>query len=274
MMRRLIVLAIALSSALSFGARAELNATPLPGDARLVQFEYDPDNTFLVLTRPKSVTDVEFAADEQIITVAGGDTKSWELSPTSNRKHLFVKPVYDQIETSMTVITDKRSYQFVLRSTGAGAKWYQRVTWRYGQDMLQELRAEEAKVSEKAQAKQAKPEPEAVQNTGVAFEKLRFGYQIEGDAPFKPLEIFSDGRFTRIMMPANVPDWPALFSITEDGEAAVVNYLSKGDYMVAQQVIERGVLKLGKLEIRFTRSNKQKSWSLFGRDSKPVTEAP
>ncbi len=81
-------------------ARAELFATPVPGDTRLVQFEYDADNTFLVLGRPKSLTHLEFGADERIQTVAGGDTKHWELTPTQNRRHLFVKPIHDQIETS------------------------------------------------------------------------------------------------------------------------------------------------------------------------------
>src|SRR6185369_12167909 len=43
-------------------AGAELRATPLRGDARLVEFAYDQDNTYLVLARPKAVTHVQFAA--------------------------------------------------------------------------------------------------------------------------------------------------------------------------------------------------------------------
>ena len=34
---------------------------------------------------------------------------------------------------------------------------------------------------------------------------------------------------------------------------ALVNYTIRGDYMVAQRVLEAGVLKLGKAEIRFKR---------------------
>ena len=66
----------------SLPARAELFATPLPGDSRLVQFEYDADNTFLILSRPKFVTHLEFGVDERIQAVAGGDTKFWEVTPT------------------------------------------------------------------------------------------------------------------------------------------------------------------------------------------------
>jgi type IV secretion system protein TrbG len=263
------------ASAITGTAWAELVATPLPGDARLVQFEYDADNTFLVLARPKSVTHVEFGSDEQIITVAGGDTKNWELTPTANRRHLFIKPIFEQMETSMTVITDKRTYQFVLRSTGNGAKWYQRVTWHYGQDMLLELRAEESKASDKAAAKKQEVEPT---HTGVPVEQLRFEYEISGEAPFRPTVVFSDGRFTWIRLPRDIPEWPALFAITSDSEAAVVNYVPRGEYMLAQQVIDRGVLKLGKQEIRFTRAAPRRSWQLFGgvggKAAAPVNEAP
>ena len=135
--------AIGIAASLTPTVHAEMSATALPGDTRLVEFEYDPDNTFLVLARPKSVTHVAFGEDEKISTVAGGDTKNWELSPTSDRRHLFVKPLFEGLETSMTVLTDKRSYQFVLRSTGPGSKWYQRVTWRYGQTILMDMRAQE-----------------------------------------------------------------------------------------------------------------------------------
>ncbi|MGE3342303.1 MAG: TrbG/VirB9 family P-type conjugative transfer protein [Vicinamibacterales bacterium] len=255
-------------------AFAVMTATPLPGDARLVQFEYEADNTFLVLARPKSVTHVEFAPDEQIQTVAGGDTKHWELSPTANRRHLFIKPIYEQMETSMTVITDKRSYQFVLRSTGPGAKWYQRVTWRYGQTMLMDLRAEEDRSAERASRERRERDVAAAAPAGAAIENLKFGYTIEGNAAFRPTAVFSDGKVTWIRIP-EVAELPALFAVTEDGTAAVVNYIIRGEYMVAQQVVERGVLKLGRQEVKFTRTSKGSGWSVFGPSHTPERrEAP
>lgn len=255
MRRILLVLFLVALAASSLAARAELFATPLPGDTRLVQFEYDADNTFLVLSRPKSLTHVEFGADERIQTVAGGDTKHWELTPTQNRRHLFVKPIYEQLETSMTVITDKRTYQFVLRSTGPGAKWYQRVTWRYGQTMALDLRAEEERASEVAKVDRAaeKDRQDQTLAVGVSPKDLRFDYSITGDAPFKPVSLFDDGKFTWIRLPSKVAELPALFGITEGGETSIVNYVVQGDYLVAQRVMEGGVLKLGKLEVRFVR---------------------
>jgi len=236
-------------------AQAELFATPLPGDTRLVQFEYDADNTFLILSRPKALTHIEFGPDERIQTVAGGDTKHWELTPTQNRRHLFVKPVYEQMETSMTVITDKRTYQFVLRSTGPGAKWYQRVTWRYGETMLLDMREAEEKAAEadKAARNADKERQDQTLAVGVNPKDLRFDYSIEANAPFRPVSLFDDGKFTWIRMPSKLVELPALFGMTEAGELSIVNYVVQGDYMLAQRVMDRGVLKLGKQEGRFAR---------------------
>lgn len=251
-------------------ARAELFATPLPGDTRLVQFEYDADNTFLILSRPKFVTHLEFGADERIQAVAGGDTKFWEVTPTQNRRHLFVKPIYEQLETSLTVITDKRSYQFVLRSTGPGAKWYQRVTWRYGETLMLDMReAEEKSVEADKTARAAeKDKQEQTLAVGVNPKDLRFDYSIDGNAPFRPVSLFDDGKFTWIRMPAKLVELPALFGMTEAGELSIVNYVVQGDYLLAQRVMDRGVLKLGKQEIRFSRTKQSAplGW-LFGNGS-------
>lgn len=253
--------AIVLALFVCGAAQAELVATPLPGDTRLVQFEYDGDNTYLILAKPKAVSHIEFAADEVIVTVAGGDTKNWELTPTKNRRHLFVKPIYEQIETSMTVITDKRSYQFVLRSTGPGAKWYQRVTWRYGETILMDLRAEEERQlqAEKSASISEQRKQEQTLSTGVRPEDIKFGYELDGDAPFRPVSIFDDGKFTWIRMPAQLAELPALFGVSEDSEQILVNYIVKGDYLQAQRVMESGVLKLGKQQVRFERKP-NRSW--------------
>jgi P-type conjugative transfer protein TrbG len=265
-MRYLRTLLIAGSIAFGFAAQAELVATPLPGDARLVQFEYDQDNTYLILSKPKAVTDIEFGQDEKIQTVAGGDTKFWEMTPTNNRRHLLLKPTYDQIETSMTVITDKRSYQFVLRSTGPGSKWYQRVTWRYGETILLDLRAAEERVVVDAKKAENLVEQKKAQvlGDGVNPEDLVFNYKIEGDAPFRPVSIFNDGKFTWIRLPAKLQEFPALFGEVDGGELVLVNYVVKGDYLLAQRVMDVGVLKLGKYQIRFERSKPSTGFFGFG----------
>lgn len=253
-------------------SHAELIATPLTGDTRLVQFTYDEDNTFLVLAKPKAVTHLQFAADEMLQSVASGDTAQWELTPTKNRKNLFIKPKFEGIETSMTVITDKRTYQFVLRSTADGKKWYQRVSWMYSSSLVLE---QDALLESQANVPLpgALPEPVAAggirplqptfnlppvnQGGGSAStlkpDSLRFNYKVDGEAAFKPTQVFDDGKFTYLRMPQDVQELPALFSVIEGQEYSLVNYTVDGSYMVAQRLLETAVLKLGKTEVRVTK---------------------
>ncbi|MFC6281223.1 TrbG/VirB9 family P-type conjugative transfer protein [Polaromonas aquatica] len=253
-------------------SHAELIATPLTGDTRLVQFTYDEDNTFLVLAKPKAVTHLQFAADEMLQSVASGDTAQWELTPTKNRKNLFIKPKFEGIETSMTVITDKRTYQFVLRSTADGKKWYQRVSWMYSSSLVLE---QDALLDAQPNAPVSGGLPDLAANNGIrpsqtAFnlprvtasvsspttlkpDSLRFNYKIEGDAAFKPTQVFDDGKFTYLKMPQDVQEMPALFSVIEGQEYSLVNYTVDGSYMVAQRLLENAVLKLGKSEVMVTK---------------------
>ena len=258
-------------------ALAEMVATPLRGDSRLVEFSYDLDNTYLVLAKPKAVTHIQFAADEMIQSVAAGDTANWEFTPTRNRKNLFVKPRFDDQETSLTVITDKRTYQFVMRSTGDGKKWYQRVSWIYSRDLVLSMEGMEpaegsagatpAAAAAAAQGPSAKP---ATTEGELAIEpsSLRFGYEISGDAAFRPRVVFDDGRFTYFKMPSNLQELPALFAVIEDKDYSLVNFEVRGDYLVAQRLLPLAVLKLGREEVRVTKAAPKRNFFGF------TTEAP
>ena len=69
-----LALGVVFISGISASVHAELIATPVIGDSRLVTFNFDEDNTYLVLSKPKTVTHLQFAPDEVIKSVAAGDT--------------------------------------------------------------------------------------------------------------------------------------------------------------------------------------------------------
>lgn len=269
----------------AFGAKAELVATPLPGDARLVEFTYDVDNTFLILAKPKALTHIQFAPDEVPLTVAAGDTAQWQLTVPKTKHSLLVKPKYEGIETSLTVITDKRTYQIILRSTGDKRKWYQRVSWLYPEEVTLDTDAQlNHGVSSRSAAmvRQGSSEPpmplppalngvpgpsrpmvtpsagtpqfvEPGMRAGLSPDVLGFSYEIVGEAEFKPIIVFDDRRFTYFKMPPNLQELPVMFAVIDGEDYSLVNYTVKGDYMVAQRLMDEAVLKLGKSEVRVKR---------------------
>lgn len=252
------------AAALLFSAGAATTAsaqvvqgTPIRGDTRLVQYQYDPDSTYLVLTKPKAVTHLQFAANEVIRSMAAGDQANFEITATKDRRNVFIKPRLEDIETSFTVITDQRVYQFVLRSTGEGKKWHQRVNWVYGSDLL--LPLPEAEAQAESAPEKAAPAPTGAASAaggsasgpaGLQPDKLRFNYEVTGDAAFRPSVVFDDGRFTYFKLPAGVQELPALFAITDGSDYTLVNYEVDGEYLVAQRLLPVAVLKLGHAEVR------------------------
>jgi type IV secretion system protein VirB9 len=144
----------------------------------------------------------------------------------------------------------------VLRSTGDGKKWYQRVSWLYNNDLELEVDDDPDGQTHLPMAATAAARPAsgiAGAPQGVASidpESLRFGYEITGDAPFRPRLVFDDGRFTYFKMPEKLQELPALFAVIEDKDYSLVNFEVKGDYLVAQRLLTTAVLKLGKAEVR------------------------
>ena len=75
-----------------------------PKENRIVRYTYSPDVIFRILTTPTQHTHIELGEDEglkeQPVT---GDTVQWRVS--GGPRNLYVKPLRDGLETSMTVVT-------------------------------------------------------------------------------------------------------------------------------------------------------------------------
>ncbi|MFD2274187.1 TrbG/VirB9 family P-type conjugative transfer protein [Undibacterium arcticum] len=66
-------------------------------------------------------------------------------------------------------------------------------------------------------------------------------------------------KFTYIRMPQQLQELPALFLLTPDNDAELINYVVHGEYLVVQRLIDRVLLKIGKQEVRITNSKTTRS---------------
>ena len=85
---------------------------PITTDSRIKTYIYSPNEVFLLVLHHGFQTHIEFHKNETIDTITIGDTYSWQITPLDNR--LFIKPLEKNVRTNMTVITNKRTYQFDL----------------------------------------------------------------------------------------------------------------------------------------------------------------
>lgn len=90
----------------------EIESIPLTTDSRIKTYVYNSNEVYLLLLHYGFQSHIEFEQGEEIKNLALGDTYAWKLTPLGNR--LFVKPLEKNIHTNMTVITNRRTYQFDL----------------------------------------------------------------------------------------------------------------------------------------------------------------
>jgi type IV secretion system protein VirB9 len=87
----------------------------------------------------------------------------------------------------------------------------------------------------------------------VRIERLNFDYRMRGDAAFRPSQAFDDGRFTYIQLPAALQETPAVFVAGESGEGQLVNYMTRGRFLIVQRLADRFLLRLGSSQVEVER---------------------
>lgn len=100
---------------LSFSWSANISAhaaEPLTTDNRIKTYIYNQNDVFLLTLHYGFQSHIEFAKNESIETITVGDSFAWKMTPINNM--LFIKPMEHNIHTNMTIITNKRTYQFDL----------------------------------------------------------------------------------------------------------------------------------------------------------------
>lgn len=87
---------------------------PITTDSRIKTLVYTEQEVFRLVVHYGYQTSVEFAEDEEVQTISVGNNYAWQLSPLGRR--LFIKPLEENILTNMTILTNKRTYQFEIQS--------------------------------------------------------------------------------------------------------------------------------------------------------------
>jgi type IV secretion system protein VirB9 len=92
---------------------------PIVSDSRIKTLVYNPNDVYSLLTHYGYQSNVEFGPRETVQTISVGDRIAWKIVPAGNR--LFIKAMEEGAHTNMTVVTNKRAYQFDLRASNRAA---------------------------------------------------------------------------------------------------------------------------------------------------------
>ena len=205
-------------------------------------YPYTKGALYQLYAAVNQVTDIALESGEKLVSVSAGDTVRWVVGDTTSgasatsQVHILVKPIAADLETNLVITTDRRTYHLEMRSSAE--TYMASVSWTYPASALLALKADRAK-TEAGDA--------VIADAGINLDHLRFRYRIEGDAPWKPRQVFDDGAKVYIQFPSGLAqgEAPPLFVIGGDGKPALVNYRVRGATYIVDRLFAAAELRLG-----------------------------
>jgi type IV secretion system protein VirB9 len=209
---------------------AQVQPRSAGGDPRVQVVDYSDDQVVQLQAMPGYQLTVEFGPDEQIESVAVGDSAAWQATPNRRGDHLFVKPIQAGVSTNMTVVTSVRVYLFELTPfNGPTSEIAFTVRFSYPD-------AGSGDTTQQAEAEQV----------------LEGRYRVSGARSLRPSRISDDGRHTYIEWPRD-RSIPAVYAIDAQGREALVNGMMRDDIFVIDSVAQRLVFRIDRATARATR---------------------
>ncbi len=213
-------------------------------------YPFAPGALYQVYAAPHQVTDIALEPSEKLVAVSAGDTLRWVVGDTTSGEgagtqvHILVKPIGANLETNLVITTERRTYHLELKSTDKA--YMASVSWTYARDRLLALKGQQA-------SNDAGTGP--MVESGIKLDRMRFRYRIEGDAPWKPRQVFDDGAKVYIQFPSGLAqsEAPPLFVIGPDGKPALVNYRVRGTTYIVDRLFAAAELRLGTAPQRIVR---------------------
>lgn len=222
-----------------YAALADAEVVPVRGatDSRVRAAAYDAEQVYRLRGFVGYQIDLEFEAGESFIGLGAGDIEG--LAYFGQDNHLFLKPKAARVATNLTVLTNRRHYQFD----------YVALSERPDPDdpdVIYALRFVYAIPPGKAAEEAAARHIDAALAQASERRPQNLDYWYCGGPALRPVAVSDDGVHTRLRFAAN-GDLPAIFVRNDDASESLLNYnMADGDVIV-QRIARRFILRRGKL---------------------------
>ena len=239
---------------------AVFSQTPITTDSRIRTLVYNPNEVYELKFYYNYQSFIEFAEDEEIEMISIGEAFAWRLTPAGKR--LFVRPLEIAAHTNMTIITNRRTYHFDIRSDEFNGK--------ADEDLIYTVRFFYP------QAGQPLPIPpqlttpnipaKPIQNLtiktpipgAVVSEKLpglidrnpeqveiNFEYSLAGKSDnIVPLKVYDNGSETYFQFANDNLVIPSISSVDASGNEQALTYIIRDSYVVIPAIARQFTLRL------------------------------
>lgn len=199
------------------------------------RIRYITFNHNAVVTVPAGLgvsTMIQLGSSEVIETISAGDTASWSIVPKKGSSILFVKPLRENAETNVNVVTNQRVYALLLKgSAAADLRAAFQVRFKYPD--------EDVNARLLAAAQDGAKDPLL---KGLDPSRLNYDYVFRGDTSLKPRVAFDDGTHMYLEFPDEIP---AIFVVEDKRQESLVNLRTQGKYVVIDKIAVQFTLRAG-----------------------------
>ena len=216
-------------------------------------YQYDENLVYEVYAQPYHLTDI-VRERGQVVTgtpLLSEDEAVWELTagvakdPMTGEdiQHLFIKPAYSKLDSSLVIITDRRVYHFRIKSFASSYMAAVKFTYPNARNQWARKKADAATEVENDFIRVSNPE-------FLSFD-YKMKYSMWRKPEFLPKRVYDDGASTYIQVDDIVlqKKLPVIFN--EKNE--IVNYSVKKNVFVIPRLINTVTLRLGKEKVTVTK---------------------
>jgi type IV secretion system protein VirB9 len=225
----------------------------LPVDQRIKMLMYDEADVYTVTTRYGYQTNIVFDASEEVQTISVGDRSLWQIIPSANR--LFIRPMAEDVTTNMTVLTNKHSYQFDLKSlppeTSKGNIYVAKFV--YPEDAPKAVAAAPAPAQPVVLVPPPPPPgmlpppppppPGMMPPPPPPPQKANYNYTYTGPDELAPQQVYDDGTYTYFKWEKYPPTVPNIYVVHPDGTESMALPNIKNGLLAVETVAPKLPLK-------------------------------
>jgi type IV secretion system protein VirB9 len=208
-------------------------------DPRVRVVAYDPNDVVKLQGYVGYQIHLQWAEGEEFVSLGSGDAGGFDIG--SEKNHFFIKPRQERVGTNLTVLTNRRAYEFdySVAKAPVGAMALRNMVYSvhfvYPQDDARRDATELAR--QKTERRFNKAASERPHNDD---------YWFCGSPSLKPISAYDDGVHTHLRF-ASRGDFPAIFIRNEDDSESLINFNVDRDDVVLHRVARRFVLRRGQL---------------------------
>lgn len=235
-------------------------------DERIKTMVFNENEVYTVLTRNGFSTAIEISRKEKVMAISIGDSVGWKITPSQDR--IFVKPLIKDATTNLSIITDKRTYQFELivsSSQVRNASHAYVVRFFYPSEgartqapsipapqpaPVQQFPQSTAPVIPEPPVFSAPSQPAAASASSglpalgsIGIQPYNFNYTLTGPESSSPRKIFDDGSSTYFEFASVGVSTPQIAAVSSQGVEQPLSVRVSGSKYIVDSVSPRFVIR-------------------------------